>query len=193
MNKQQEAKAMALQALDTMPAAAQLTTPLDYIVADHFRQRVLCSILDDFAETGVLDRDLAGAALRFLKTDFAPHVIDEEEDLFPLLRRRSQPEDRIEDVLGDLSQEHAADKLDAGGIIRGLQTALDTDGDDAVDEDLRTVLRRFAASERRHLIVENAIVMPLARARLARDDLRNLGRRMAARRGLDYPDDANAD
>ncbi len=193
MNKQQEAKAMALQALDMMPPAAQLTTPLDYILADHFRQRVLCSVLDDFAETGALDRDLAAAALRFLKTDFAPHVIDEEEDLFPLLRRRSQPEDRIEDVLGDLSQEHATDKLDADGIIDGLGTVLETEGNDSVDEDLRALLRRFAASERRHLIVENAIVMPLARARLTRDDLRNLGRRMAARRGLDYPDDANAD
>lgn len=192
MNKQQEAKAMALQALDTMPPAAQLTTPLDYIFADHFRQRVLCSVLDDIAETGVVDRDIAAAALRFLKTDFAPHVIDEEEDLFPLLRRRSQPEDRIEDVLGDLSQEHASDKLDADGIVEGLQTVLESD-DNAADDDLRILLRRFAASERRHLIVENAIVMPLARTRLTKDDLRNLGRRMAARRGLDYPDETNAD
>ena len=192
MNKQQEAKAMALQALDTMPPTVHLTTPLDYIVADHFRQRVLCSVLDDIAETGVVDRDIAAAALRFLKTDFAPHVIDEEEDLFPLLRRRSQPEDRIEDALGDLSQEHASDKIDVDAIVDRLQAILDSD-DNTAGDDLRTLLRRFAASERRHLIVENAIVMPLARARLTKDDLRNLGRRMAARRGLDYPDDANAD
>lgn len=183
---------MALQALDTMPPAAQLTTPLDYIVADHFRQRVLCSVLDDMAETGVVDRDLAAVAQRFLKTDFATHVIDEEEDLFPLLRRRSQPEDRIEDVLGDLSQEHASDKIDVDAIVERLQAIVDSD-DNAAGDDFRSLLRRFAVSERRHLIVENAIVMPLARARLTRDDLRNLGRRMAARRGLDYPDDANAD
>ncbi len=182
---------MALQALDTMPPTVHLTTPLDYIVADHFRQRVLCSVLDDIAETGVVDRDIAAAALRFLKTDFAPHVIDEEEDLFPLLRRRSQPEDRIEDALGDLSQEHASDKIDVDAIVDRLQAILDSD-DNTAGDDLRTLLRRFAASERRHLIVENAIVMPLARARLTKDDLRNLGRRMAARRGLDYPDDANA-
>ena len=192
MNKQQEAKAMALQALDTMPPAAQLTTPLDYIVADHFRQRVLCSVLDDMAETGVVDRDLAAVAQRFLKTDFATHVIDEEEDLFPLLRRRSQPEDRIEDVLGDLSQEHASDKIDVDAIVERLQAVVDSD-DNAAGDDFRSLLRRFTVSERRHLIVENAIVMPLARARLTKDDLRNLGRRMAARRGLDYPDDANAD
>ncbi len=192
MNKQQEAKAMALQALDTMPPAAQLTMPLDYIFADHFRQRVLCSVLDDIAETGMVDRDLAAAALRFLETDFTTHVIDEEEDLFPLLRRRSQPEDRIEDVLGDLSQEHASDKIDVDAIVERLQAVVDSD-DNAAGDDFRSLLRRFAVSERRHLIVENAIVMPLARARLTRDDLRNLGRRMAARRGLDYPDVSNAD
>ncbi len=184
---------MALQALETMPPVAQLATPLDYIFADHVRQRVLCSVLDQIAETRALDRDLAAAALGFLKADFAPHIIDEEEDLFPLLRRRSRPEDHIEAVLGDLSQEHAADQLDAQVIIEGLQAVLENRGNDRLDQDFRRLLRRFAAYERRHLTVENAIVMPLARARLTQDDLRNLGRRMAARRGLDYPDDTHAD
>ena len=46
------------------------------------------------------------------------------------------------------------------------------------------LLARFAANERQHLIVENAIVLPLARARLSEDDKQKLGMRMAARRGL---------
>jgi hemerythrin-like domain-containing protein len=193
MNKRQEARAMAIAALETMPPASQLLSPLEYIFADHFRQRVLCRVLDEIADDGGSDKGVVAAALGFLKSDFAPHVIDEEEDLFPLLRRRAQPEDRIEDVLGELSQEHAADKLDAEQIINGLEAALDPEGADPFSDDFRVLLHRFAANERRHLIVENAIVMPLARARLTKEDLRNIGRRMAARRGLDYPGAGDAD
>jgi hypothetical protein len=40
----------------------------------------------------------------------------------------------------------------------------------------------FAAQERRHLIVENAIVLPLARVRLTPQDLETLRRRMLQRR-----------
>jgi len=192
MHKRQEARVMALEALQTMPPATQLRSPLDYIFADHFRQRVLCGVLDECAEARQVGRTLMAAALAFLKSDFGLHVIDEEEDLFPLLRRRAAPEDRIEDVLGELSQEHAADKRDAGDIIKGLEAALAMDGTEQVSDGFRALLQRFAANERRHLIVENAIVMPLARARLTGDDLRHLGRRMAARRGLDYPEAGNA-
>lgn len=192
MNKRQEARAMAIEALGTMPPVSQLLSPLEYIFADHFRQRVLCRVLDDIADGDARDKPLVAAALGFLKTEFAPHVIDEEEDLFPLLRRRAEPEDRIEEVLGDLSQEHAADKLDADKIMEGLEQAHQTVGEDLLTEKFCALVHRFAANERRHLIVENAIVMPLARARLTKDDLRNLGRRMAARRGLDYPESNDA-
>lgn len=192
MNKRQEARAMAIEALETMPPASQLLSPLDYIFADHFRQRVLCRVLDDIADDHARDRPLVQAALQFLRSEFAPHVIDEEEDLFPLLRRRAEADDRIEEVLGELSQEHAADKQDADRIMDGLAQALQADDGTALDEDFRALLHRFAANERRHLIVENAIVMPLARARLTKDDLRSLGRRMAARRGLDYPETDDA-
>lgn len=183
---------MAIEALETMPPVSQLLSPLEFIFADHFRQRVLCRVLDDIADGDAHDKPLVAAALGFLKSEFAPHVIDEEEDLFPLLRRRAEPDDRIEEVLGDLSQEHAADKLDADRIMEGLERAHQRGGEKLMSEEFRALLHRFAANERRHLIVENAIVMPLARARLTKDDLRTLGRRMAARRGLDYPETNDA-
>ncbi|MCR9135244.1 MAG: hemerythrin domain-containing protein [Alphaproteobacteria bacterium] len=192
MNKRQEARAMAIDTLETMPPVSQLLSPLDYIFADHFRQRVLCRVLDDIADDQAGDKPLVLAALQFLRSEFAPHVIDEEEDLFPLLRRRAEPDDRIEEVLGDLSQEHAADKLDADRIMVGLEQAHQAAGDSGMNDEFRALLHRFAANERRHLIVENAIVMPLARARLTKGDLRSLGRRMAARRGLDFPENNDA-
>ncbi|MCB2076099.1 MAG: hemerythrin domain-containing protein, partial [Novosphingobium sp.] len=115
------------------------------------------------------------------------HVLDEEEDLFPLLRRRTELEDRIDDTLEVLCQEHDADRRDAHDIVEGLSALAERGAARPLKVAFRKLLRRFAANERRHLTVENAIVLPLARARLTADDLRNLGRRMAARRGLDFP------
>lgn len=183
MKKQDEARRMALATLAASPPAEQLISPLDFIVAEHFRQRTLCWTIGRIAEAEERDQECVGAVLRFLREDLEPHVIDEEEDLFPLLRRRAEPEDRIEDVLGRLSREHAAARTDAAAIVAGLSRP----GTGRFSEALRDLLNRFGANERRHLIVENAIVLPLARARLKADDLRSLGRRMAARRGVDFP------
>ncbi|MEX3009722.1 hemerythrin domain-containing protein [Hoeflea sp. TYP-13] len=193
MNRLEEVRAMTIKALETAPPVSQLLSPLEYILSDHFRQRALCHALDDLADSDTFDRELAAAALGFLQTEFSPHVIDEEEDLFPLLRRRAQPEDDIEEVLGELSLEHATDRDDADRLIEELTRAVETGGDGFPSSELAEILHRFAANERRHLMVENAIVMPLARVRLTADDQRNLGRRMAARRGVDYPEKLNAD
>jgi iron-sulfur cluster repair protein YtfE (RIC family) len=192
MDKSEEARQMALVSLATPPPASQLLTPLDFIFAEHFRQRSLCWLIDQVADAAETDKDSVAAALRFLRSDFGLHVIDEEEDLFPLLRRRAEPEDRIADVLGELSEEHAADKQDAEEIVDRFSDAAETERKRRLTRAFRKLLHRFAANERRHLIVENAIVLPLARVRLEIDDLHNLGRRMAARRGIDYSDIAHA-
>ncbi len=52
------------------------------------------------------------------------------------------------------------------------------------EEAQTSVLTRFASHVRRHLAAENAILLPIARARLTRRDLQNLSRQMRARRGL---------
>ena len=135
---------------------------------------------------------MIAAALRFLKTDFGLHIIDEEEDLFPLLRRRTPPGDRLNEVMGELSLEHADAKPAADQIIEGLAASLAAPEDRPNTPVSQDLLTRFAANERRHLVAENAIILPLARAHLRPDDLRTLGKRMAARRGLDFPEAADA-
>ena len=42
----------------------------------------------------------------------------------------------------------------------------------------------FRSSERRHLAWENGAILPLARKRLTPEDLRTLGQKMAALRGI---------
>lgn len=179
-----------IEVLGAAPPPDQLAQPLDYIFAEHFRQRVLCNVLDRIASGSSADRVLLRAVVRFLTSDFAPHVRDEEEDLFPLLRRRAEPDDGLVQLIDQLSEEHAADKLDAQEIIEGLQDLLRKTG--RVPAALAKLLRRFAANERHHLTVENAIVLPLARLRLTREDLWSLGHRMAQRRGLPFPEVVNA-
>jgi hemerythrin-like domain-containing protein len=48
----------------------------------------------------------------------------------------------------------------------------------------RKVLARFSSHLRHHLAAENAILLPIARARLSRRDLQKLSSRMQSRRGL---------
>lgn len=189
MNTDDEARRMALDALAAPPPAEQFASPLDYLFADHFRQRTLCHLIDRIADLPDRDEDCIAAVLRFLREEFGPHIRDEEDDLFPLLRRRAEPEDRVEDILDELCQEHAADRLDADTIVEGFAKG---GGRSRPTKAFQALLHRFAANERHHLTVENAIVLPLARVRLTFDDLRNLGRRMAARRGIDFPGDARA-
>ena len=186
MNAQEESRALAIQALNEAPPPQQLLAPLDYIFAEHFRQRSLCRILVEIADERIWDMEKAGAAARFLRGDFGLHVADEEEDLFPLLRRRAKPEDRIGAVLSQLSYEHAVSRADAATLAEALSVALAGDLSVPANRALCDRLRHFVANERSHLTTENAVVLPLARTRFSLLDLRSLARRMAARRGIDF-------
>lgn len=192
MERQDESRALAITALNEPPPDALLGAPLDYIFAEHFRQRSLCRILDELAGEPEWDREKAEAARRFLERDFHLHVSDEEADLFPLLRRRLKTEDDIGGIMETLSAEHAEERAVARTIADDLTAALAGNAPATHAGTLRARLRRFAAKERRHLITENAIVLPLARARLTAADLRELGRRMAARRAVERSGDADA-
>ena len=163
---------------------ALLSDPLDFFFAEHFRQRKLCNLIEELALAETLDTRLVVEVLEFLRHDMVIHVADEEEDLFPLMRRRCPPEDEIERVLSALSAEHAGDHHLAGIVTEGLQRAI-ADGQPAsAQPGLREAMIDFARNERRHLALENSVVLPLARLRLTTGDLAELSSHMAARRGL---------
>ena len=167
------------------PPEALLRDPLAFLAAEHTRQRRLCDTLlaaDPAAAIGPAD---ARALIELLTCDLALHVIDEEEDLFPLLRRRRLPEDEIETVLGELSGEHADEQKIAGEIVAGLRHALDKGWATTAVAGLHEHLRGLARIERSHLAREDAVVLPIARRRLGPGDRADLGQRMAARRGID--------
>jgi hemerythrin-like domain-containing protein len=166
--------------------------PIEYIFADHFRHRTLCNLLSEIADEADLDQEKIEAVLHFLQTDFPTHVADEEEDLFPLLLHRATPEDGMDDVLTELSGDHVRNAKQARRIIRRLSDRLSVTVGAPPSADESNLLRQFAKHEKRHLTLENAIVLPLARVRLREDDHCHIGTHMASRRGLVYPEEGNA-
>ncbi|WP_340116736.1 hemerythrin domain-containing protein [Pelagibius sp. 7325] len=163
-------------------SVALLSDPLDFFFAEHFRQRKLCNLIEQVALAERLDPLLAAEVFAFLQHDTVLHVQDEEQDLFPLMRRRCPPEDEIERVLSALTAEHAGDRHLAAIVIEGLQTAL-RDAQAVSDlPGLREAMVDFARNERRHLALENSVVLPLARLRLTPDDLVQLSARLLQRR-----------
>jgi len=144
--------------------------------------REICDALDSFARARSPDPDRAGQGLRFLDADLAPHLRDETEDLFPLLRRRCPPEDDIARALVRIGTDLDAAR-DYLPKVRGiLATCLDAMRVPTAPE--ADFLACFTRHTRRHLVAVKAILLPLARARLTPRDLQSLSLRMQARRGL---------
>lgn len=163
----------------------ELQDPIEFIFNEHYRQRQLCDALDVLTsemETGPV-AELASNLIVFLTEDLRLHLEDEERDFFPLLRRRSEPEDGIEEVLDLLSEEHGLDEDLVEFLLEDLRTL--ASGHQLANPTRFLVnVREFAETQRRHLAWENALLLPVAKRRLDPPDRAELGRRMAARRGL---------
>ncbi|MDP1631234.1 MAG: hemerythrin domain-containing protein [Caulobacter sp.] len=169
--------------METLPLAL-LAEPLEWFFAEHYRHRQACRLMEHAAGTHVFDAELLVQLLDFVRNELAVHVIDEEEDLFPLLRRNALPEDDIERVLGLLSAEHRLDLNQAASLAEHLESCLNQKAAPGLVPTCRDTLRAFASQELRHLALENAVVLPIARLRLSPADIRGLSQRLAARRGV---------
>jgi hemerythrin-like domain-containing protein len=157
--------------------------PLDFIHWDHLRERQICGVLDRIATDAAPDRDDLEHVREYLARELPLHLEDEEEDLFPLLRQACEPEDEIGKAIERLTADHHHAAEDTPRLLADLDALLSWGG--APDKEMRDRFRRFAAQARRHLILENAIILPFARLRLTGRDLESLCLGMAQRRGLD--------
>ena len=163
--------------------------PLEFIFAEHDRQRIACATLERLA--GDLDaadaRDNAAFVLNHLEVDLPLHIADEENDLFPLLRTRCLADDQIEAMLSLLRDEHEEDDSHCEALLGPLrEIARGARPADAISFVARA--RAFARFQRRHLGWENGTILPLAERRLDDDDQAALGNKMAERRGISLPD-----
>lgn len=156
--------------------------PLDWFAREHDRHREMCAQMREMARSKTFDRAAVVAMAEFIERDLAQHLIDEEQELFPLLLRRAKPDDGAEEVLQRLAAEHRHDRNHAQAIGVHLRRCLDerrAPGDDPL---AGVALASFATHELTHLALENAVVVPLARLRLGARDLSGLRRRLAAKR-----------
>lgn len=177
---------------DNPTSPSLLASPLDFISEDHLRERRICVVIDGLAAADALDRQAATMVLRFLNEELNVHLRDEAEDLFPLLARRCTAEDAIEGAIDRIK----ADQDEAMRLLPEVRAMLAGSLDSGTDLTARerAVLSSFVGHVRRHLVAENAILLPIARARLTRVDLRTLSKHMRSRRGLpDFPETNDAE
>lgn len=161
-----------------------LCDPIQWFFVEHHRHRQFCDLMQRASMATDYDEALIRWLLDFVVHELALHVLDEEEDLFPLMRARAQPEDELDKVLGRLQGEHAKDLTAAAAVRHHLETCLRQETPIGRNNVRRRALEGFAVQERGHLALENAVVLPIARLRLTERDLLDLSNRLATRRGV---------
>lgn len=160
-----------------------LGNPLDFIAEDHLRERQICALIDGIANAEDADMPDVRNVLSFLGEELEMHLEDEEAGLFPMMSDRCAAEDQIDDVIARLRSDHATMQTAVPRVRQSLENLVS--GTSVLEAEQRAMLTEFAGETRRHLIVENAIILPIARARLDAGDLDTLRLGMLRRRGLD--------
>lgn len=167
----------------------QLLDPIGILDLEHYRQSVTYTILRSLADesSSLTARADAQAVLISLKEHLPLHIADEEEDLFPALARHCAGEEEFERMRAQLSKEHVTD----GALAKILEADLRIlAAGDSLDNHtgFAAKARALAEMQERHLNWENNSLLPLAEKRLGAEELIEIGRNMAARRGMDYPE-----
>jgi hemerythrin-like domain-containing protein len=163
-------------------AISRFDSALDFMATDHMRKRQVCAMIDKIASTAHPDQDDCGDVVSFLKNQLPQHMADEEIDLFPMMLKRCEPEDEIQKVIEELKSDHKRACSDTPAVIALIEAkALATGG---FSKDACVQMHRFAAHARRHLSLEIAIILPIARARLTKKDMEIMKHHMLERRGL---------
>jgi len=163
--------------------------PIAVIEADHAQQLALCDVLDRLLHNprhGAAAEEME-AVRDYLRQDLPLHIADEEEDLFPLMRRRAAAGDDIEHIFELLHQEHQTDRRLKDELCSDVECLV---SGHAFADPARFLMSAytFAETQRRHLAWENTVVLKRARKCLTKADQTELGQRMAKRRGLEVPD-----
>lgn len=86
-------------------------------------------------------------------------------------------------ALTDLSDDHRQAEGLAGNIVAAL-AAQPAEKAIRLATNARETMLAYAASEQRHLAIENSIILAIARIRLTRSDLQSISTSMKKRRGV---------
>ena len=124
------------------------------------------------------------AAIVYFATAAPKHTADEEDSVFPRLRRSQHPEaERALDIVAALERDHedagrlhaTVDSLVRRWLSEGQLSTADV-------ADLGRNMDALQTIYRRHIDVEDRDLFPAAARAFSAEDLRAIGREMAARR-----------
>lgn len=153
----------------------------DFLKACHRRIEQRLDALERAAAAIDTSREEALAAFesafRFLDSSGALHTEDEEDSVFPRLRARMEPGERI--YLAELEHDHA----EAGVIHRRLRELVERAAQgDADVAAIRGAVEGLTALYRRHIASEDSALAEYARRLLTPEDRGAIAAEMRARR-----------
>lgn len=165
-------------------AAPTFNDPLEMLRACHGRIMAQCSTLHKLLQhlpahgCDTQARQAAQAILRYFDSAGQYHHQDEEMDLFPLLLATTSAEAH-ELILRLLGEHH---EMDAAWLRLRSRLQGIAEGQSAVLEE--SVVNTFSTAYERHIALENSQLLPLSAQLLGQQQLQDLGKKMAARRGV---------
>lgn len=165
-------------------AAPTFDSPLEMLRACHGRIMAQCSTLYKLLHhlpahgCDAQARQAAQAILRYFDTAGQYHHQDEEMDLFPPLLATDNAE--AHELVMRLVGEHH--EMNAAWLRLRSRLQAIADGQSATLEE--TVVETFTTVYERHIALENAQLLPLSARLLSQQQLHDLGRKMADRRGV---------
>lgn len=162
-------------------SVCQTPDPIAVIEEDHALQLELYDVLEHLAASlpETIDQNLAALAITILRNGLAQHMNLEEEVLFPLIRIRIAGTPHLLAMLRQLEDEHDADETSASEIADAL-SGMARGERPQQPVILSYMLRGFCQSQRRHIALENEVVLPLARQVLTAADLAEFQARIMA-------------
>ena len=160
--------------------------PLELLRACHDKIIAHCELIEQIVgalqDAGV-DLDMRAAArqvMNYFSRSARQHHQDEEQDLFPLLIRQSL---KLADLINGLKQEHRT--LDE--LWQAMEPELRRLPEPADPDAFIAAATEFCRLNRAHVLRENSDFLPVARSSLSSQQIRDIGRAMAQRRGAPYP------
>jgi hemerythrin-like domain-containing protein len=169
---------------------SNFTDPIGLLGDCHRRIERFLEVLVRVAERGgALDderRTALDTALRYFREAAPKHTADEEESLFPRLRRIESP--GLQAVLArveSLEEDHVlADRIHAEVDDLGQSWLREGSLPAQQVTRLQTILAELRELYRQHIQAEDHEVFPAAAAVLSASDRQTIGKEMASRRGV---------
>jgi hemerythrin-like domain-containing protein len=165
------------------PAAHDFSNPLALLRACHERilrhGELLLTLADHIATNGVdaQAREAAAGIYKYFSVAGRHHHQDEEQDLFPRLARQSL---KLADRVHALKQQHQS--IDA--LWQQLMPLLTRPASIEDPDAFRALAEQFAAAYRDHIQKENEELLDIAQHIFSREELKQIGEKMAERRGI---------